>query len=349
MQREAIQTIDKQGVLLSAQALADQCEHAWQAAKDIVLPENYKHFDTVIFSGMGGSGLGARVIESIYAKETKAPILRVHDYELPAFANDNTLVFCSSYSGMTEETLSVFEKAIKRKCKVIVIASGGALAQRAREENIPAYIIEPIHNPSGQPRMAVGYSIFGQLALATKTGLISISEEEITHTIKTMRALAQEYLPGNNNVAEDFARHAKGKKILFFSAEHLVGAMHAFNNQVNENAKNISCDFEIPELNHHLMEGLTYPQDNASSLIVFLALSKRYSFENAKRFAITAEVLEKQGIAVFSHTIKGKGALVQAMSLIQLGAYASTYLAVAYEQDPAPIPWVDFFKKRLKA
>ncbi len=65
------------------------------------------------------------------------------------------MLICSSYSGNTEETLSVFEAAAGKGDgpMIVVIASGGKLLERAKAENLPH-----IQLPSGyQPRFTFGY------------------------------------------------------------------------------------------------------------------------------------------------------------------------------------------------
>jgi glucose/mannose-6-phosphate isomerase len=50
------------------------------------------------------------------------------------------------------------------------------------------------------------------------------------------------------------------KKTILVGGSFLEGALHIGANQLNENAK-IFADYKIvPEINHHLMEGLTFPK-----------------------------------------------------------------------------------------
>lgn len=79
----------------------------------------------------------------------------------------------------------------------------------------------------------------------------------------------------------------------------MSGPIHVVNNQLNENAKNISFDFQIPELNHHLMEGLKHPESNSKDILFVFAFSKHYSDRVQKRFELTKQVVEKNGIKTF--------------------------------------------------
>lgn len=345
---ERMRAIDSQDCFASVDALADQCTDAFEIASKIKIPENYRDHDAAVFCGMGGSGLGARIIETLFFDSLDVPLVRVNGYDLPGFAGEQTLVFVSSYSGNTEEVISCLEQALERGCMIVCIASGGKLAELAQQHDLPCYIIEPIHNPSGQPRLAVGYSLLGQLALARSCGLIKVSEQDVAGARDAMRAVANECsldTPLEENPAKQFAQQARGRVVLLASAGHLVGAVHTVNNQFNENAKTLSADFPVPELNHHLMEGLKHPPGEHACMLLFS--SKRYPERLGQRIDITRDVVEKNEVPCFVRAVRGPSLLAEALAAIQFGAFANLYLAMLYEQDPAPIPWVDYFKKQL--
>jgi hypothetical protein len=95
------------------------------------------------------------------------------------------------------------------------------------------------------------------------------------------------------------------------------------------------------------MEGLKYPTENKNNLIMIFINSDLYSDKIRKRFAITKDVAEKNGIMVNEIKLGSKNNLSQVFELIQLGAYSNFYLSILEDQDPAPIPWVDYFKVEL--
>lgn len=347
---EGIKRLDEQNILGSIETLPDQCLHAWESANKIEVPESYRSINKVVMCGMGGSGLGARVIESVYADQIKIPLVRVNDYNLPNFVDSDTLVICSSYSGETEETISNINQAIAKKAKVMAIGGGNSLIKIAQQNNFPYYQIDPKYNISNQPRMAIGYSIIGQVILCTKTGLIDFTHKDLSKVISVMKKIASKInvnVPTDQNEAKKIAMMMKDTMTFFVSAEHLVGGMHVVNNQANENAKHFTADFEIPELNHHLMEGMGHPSDKDAKLFGFFANSNLYSEKITKRFAITKEVCQKQNIKIHEVNINSESKISQIFELIQLGAYVGFYLSMLYNQNPSPIPWVDFFKKKL--
>ncbi len=349
--KDEIARIDVSNVLGSVEGLAEQCRQAWEDANKVDVPESYRNVDSVVMSGMGGSGLGARVIESVYADKLTVPLVRVNTYNLPGFVNEKTLVICSSYSGETEETVANAKEAITRKAKWMAIGTGNTLIEMAKQTGAPYYQIDPKYNPSHQPRMAIGYSIVGQMELAAKAGVIKVSEEEIGETIAAMRKVKDESgveTAAEKNPAKQPAAKMKDKIVVFVAAEHLVGAVHTVNNQQNENAKNFCVDVQIPELNHHLMEGLKHPLSNPKNLLFIFVNSGLYPERVRQRVALTKEVVEKNGIETVILEMRSATKLSQAFELIQLGAFANFYLSILYGQNPAPIPWVDYFKERLR-
>ncbi len=347
---EEIKKLDESNVYDSINELPKQCLHAWEDTRNINVPDSYRAVNKVVMTGMGGSGLGARVIESVYASRLKYPLVRVNDYDLPDWVDDKTLVICSSFSGTTEETVENARQAQNRKAKWMAIGTGGELIRFAKECGVPFYQINPTHNPSKQPRLAIGYSIIGQLALATKAGIINLTKQDVLAAMEAMDKVRKEVeisLPLDKNPAKKLAQALYGKKVVFISARHLLAAAHTVKNQMNENAKNFSVIFDIPELNHFLMEGLGHPASNPKDLLFLFVNSNLYPQRIRERVLITQDVVAKNKVPIETWNAKAKDLLTQAFEFIQFGGFFNFYLAVLNELDPAPTPWVDYFKIKL--
>ena len=56
-------------------------------------PKNEVH--NIIICGLGGSGIGAKIVANWIQDEIKIPVSLSNEYTLPAFANKNTLVIGS--------------------------------------------------------------------------------------------------------------------------------------------------------------------------------------------------------------------------------------------------------------
>ena len=107
-----------------ARGALDVIANQWEQAKYDVDIKHWEHdgrrIEKIIVAGMGGSALAALIIKNWLESEIDKPIEVIRNYNLPAYANENTLVICSSYSGNTEETLSCLDDAIKRGCQIAI-------------------------------------------------------------------------------------------------------------------------------------------------------------------------------------------------------------------------------------
>ena len=186
---QEIKKLDQESVLGSVDALPKQCLHAWEDNEKLEVPNSYKDINKIVMCGMGGSGLAARVIESVFANTLKYPLIRINDYDLPSYADEKTLVICSSFSGTTEETVQNAHQAQSANTKWMAIGTGGTLIDFAKQQKAPYYQIIPTYNPSKQPRMAIGYSIIGQLAMVSKAGVVDVVKQDIVSLTKEMEII----------------------------------------------------------------------------------------------------------------------------------------------------------------
>jgi len=349
---EEIKKLDKSNVLGSVQQLGLQLKQTKEELAELRVPKDYQEVNKVVISGMGGSRLGARVAERLFEDKLTVPIIPVGNYQLPKYVDEKTLFILVSYSGNTEEIVSSAKQALKKECKIMIFSQGGKLTQIARDNNLPGYYgFTPKYNPSDQPRMSIGYQILGTIILLSKCNLFSIADKKIDELqifLDKVRAKYDVGVLGDDNLAKKTANTFKGKVPITIGAEFLVGALHVWRNQGNENAKHFGIYQEIPELNHHLMEGLKYPESNLNNLVFFFVKSKLYHLRNQQRIEITKKVLDKYGFKHMELELTGKTKLQQAFEIIQFGGFTAFYLSMLNGLDPAPIPFVDYFKKELK-
>lgn len=346
-----ISQLDSKNMLGSIQLLGKQVEEVLAQAKKVKTPASYKKINNLVILGMGGSTLGAHLIKSVFLDGLKMPVEIVNGYKAPAFVNEKSLVIASSYSGSTEEVVSAVADAKKKKAKIAVIASGGKLADFAKQNKLPALIFSTNNNPCGSPRMGLGYSIFGQMALLVNAGVIKFSSTDIKNCLQTIAKYNNLFGAGKpeaGNPAKQLAASLADKSVWFFGAEHLSGSAHIAANQMNENAKRLAGYFIVPELNHHLMEGAPYPSSNKNDIKVVLLESSLYDKRVQKRFEVTRQVLENKQIQFTSYACQESKKLLQACEVLVLSSYTSFYSAILQGIDPTAIPVVDFFKEQLK-
>lgn len=352
LDRENTYKRDTLGIYRSILGLPMQVQTTWEGILQTPIPDDYRHIDNVVVAGMGGSALGARVIRSWAETQMRTPLTIVTDYTLPSFVGPDTLVILSSYSGTTEETLSAAEVAQSRGAKIFCLSAGGQLEKIARSLGWPAYFFSLEHNPSNQPRMAIGINTIAIAAILAKLNLIDLGAEQIMQTVNLLqeqqKALGKE-VPSKTNFAKKLAIKASNQGLVIVSGRHLRGAAHVVKNQLNENAKTFAARFDIPEMNHHLLEGLSNPKQLKNDLHFILLDSLLYPAVIRKRMQITHEILSKLGYSTTVVRTESDSAWLQLWETIGFGEYVSFYLALLHKLDPGPIQWVDYFKRQMVA
>lgn len=338
---EEIKKLDPQDTLASNGILSEQLEAAWEQVQAISVPDDYKNVSNIVFCGMGASIYGALVFKALTGENNKYPTEYVSDYHLPKFVNSNTLVVLTSYSGTTEEVLSCAKEALQMQAKILVLTKGGPLAQFAKTNNIPSYIFDGTLNPAGVPRLGNGYTIIGLLGLLSKAGIYEVNEQELKEAIAALRTRHDEIKEKAKNDAQSYI----GKVPIIIAGEHLSGNGQILRNQFNETSKTFSAYYLIPDLNHHLMEGLEFPQPTNLKFIILN--SNNYSEKIAKRTKLTEDVIRQNNHEVNLLSLGGASKYQDFILTLSYGCYLTFYLGILYGKNPAVNPWVDWFKEEL--
>lgn len=325
--------------LESIKLLPQQISQAWQETRVLSLPKSLKNLDRVAISGMGGSIYNAYFLESVFKQELRQPVLRINNYGLPGFINNKTLFIASSYSGSTEEVIFNLKEAASKQVPSLVIANGGRLLELSKSLGISSYKFSAKYNPSDQPRMGQGYMLFAVLGVLVNLGYlnINISKAFLDGFEQKQKSL--------RNQAQELAEKLLRQELFFVAADHLSANAHILRNQTNETAKLYANYNLIPELNHHLMEGLKHPE-NRNRAFVFLD-SKLYQKRNQERIQLTKTVIKKNGFPVFGFTPQSNSVLGQFIETLIWGGYLTYELGRKYQEEPNLIPWVDYFKNQL--
>ena len=345
--------LDTGQVAKSIEFLADQLRQVLGQARLVKVPREYSRATQVVVNGMGGSNTGVGLVAAALSDRIKLPIIITPGYQVPAHVNENTLYLISSYSGNTEEPLSVYKEVKKRRAKIVGICEQGKnkLAALMMKEDIPGFMFKPEFNPSGQPRLGLGYSVFGVAVLLAKAGLLSLKENDLLKIIANLelwdRAL-RPLEPVKNNRAKQMALRLYGKIPVIVGAEFLAGNLKILRNQFNETSKNFAVYLELSDLNHYALESLANPQSNKANLIFLFINSSLYHPRVQRRARLTKQIIRKNKIKVVEYGPRGATKLEQALAMLQFGCWTSYYLAMLNNANPAKIPWVDWFKRELK-
>ena len=86
--------------------------------------------------------------------------------------------------------------------------------------------------------------------------------------------------------------------------------------------------------------------ENSNLIVVYLRDSDDH-IQVAKRMTIVKKILEEKSIEIINIYSQGDFKLGRIFSLIQIGDFASFYLAILNEVDPTPVMLIETLKKQL--
>jgi glucose/mannose-6-phosphate isomerase len=293
----------------------------------------------IVISGLGGSGIGASVVSDLLSPSCSVPIIVNKTYHAPAFANQNTLFIAVSYSGNTEETMQALEMALDQNCQVVGIASGGKLAEMAKQHGFPVLMI-PGGNP---PRSMLGYALTGLLGILSKIGFVDFNDVK-SDFIQFSNSLKNGLLDEIHSATQELAAAIADKIPVVYASSGTAAVATRWRQQLNENAKMPGWDAEVPEMNHNELVG--WAGGDSKFAVMMLETDFDYS-RNRQRNALAIPKLAAI-TNVYVIEAKGNTHLEQLLYLIHYGDWLSYYLSEIRQVDIMDIAIIDYLKSSLE-
>ncbi|MDH4222062.1 MAG: bifunctional phosphoglucose/phosphomannose isomerase [candidate division Zixibacteria bacterium] len=346
---QEINEIDQQGMYGRIYNFPQQLIEGINLGQKVYLGNSKFYPTNIALAGMGGSAIGGDLIRSYLTFELKVPFLVCRNYLLPEFIDNRSLVFVSSYSGNTEETLSAYKQARSKKARIIAVTSGGKLLEKCRKDGFPFVAI-----PEGfSPRAALGYSFTPILVILSRLKIIADRKEEIVKTSSYLERKRDEYILGKKleqNPAKSLALKLHNKiPIIYSSVDYFDAVGYRWKGQFCENSKVLAFNNYFPEFNHNELVGWKVLEHIREKLIVVLLKDKEDHPRIKRRMKIVKNIIEKEKVEVLEIKSQGQNLLSRMFYLIQLGDFVSFYLAILNRIDPTPVKVIDYLKTRLTA
>jgi glucose/mannose-6-phosphate isomerase len=293
--------------------------------------------NNVVISGLGGSGIGGKVVSQLVRQTADCPIETNNSYSLPGYVNENTLVIICSYSGNTEETISALEEAQLKKAQILCITSGGKVKEVAEENQYPLMLI-----PGGQPpRSQFGYSSIQLLFVMNALGFLG---DGFTKEIQAAIDLIEHDIDLIKKLASRIARKISRRVPVIYAESNYEGVAIRWKQQFNENAKMLCWHNVIPEMNHNELVGWAGGDERFAAII----LRNQDDFiKNKIRTDISQEIISRKSDMVMEVASKGDSAIEHVFYLVHLGDWMSYFLAKEREVDPVVIEEIDHLKSEL--
>lgn len=343
----SIAAFDPGGMLSLAGELGDQLRTGFRAGTASSELPSGEGLRSVVVCGMGGSGVAGDILKVLFAPRLPMPIVVCKGYAVPEFCGRDTLAIAVSFSGDTEETVAAYLDAVARGARVATISGGGELASHSDADGV-ARVAAPTEIPV--PRAALGYLTGAAIGILDRMGLVppaaDLIDESADHLESVARSLRAD-LPADANQAKSLAAWLLGGTPVIWGSEGLAEAAAVrWKTQLNENAKIPAFHGVIPELDHNEIEG--WGEDTVQP---YRAVVLRHRGEHprvATRIAATMDAVSRSGMEL--REVQGEGAspLAVLLSLIMVGDFTSTYLAILRRVDPLPVPVLTDLKARLR-
>jgi len=315
----------------------NQLKEAKQIGESTSFTPSNKPFSNVLICGLGGSGIGGKIISLLVSKEVKIPVVTTNDYSIPNFVNENTLVIANSYSGNTEETLTAVKESSKRGADIVAITSGGELLELAEQNNWNHFVV-----PGGeQPRAMLAYSLIQLLFTFQKYKLI---DTNYTNLIPEIIDLIDNNEADIKAEAKQVAQLIHGKRAVIYAEQSFEGVAVRFRQQINENAKELCWHHVLPEMNHNELVG--WAGGNTNLTVIKLNSSFEF-YRTKKRWEICKAIFAKKTDSIFEINAKGDTQFAHILYLIHLTDWVSYYLAELKQIDAVEVDVIIKLKDEL--
>lgn len=342
-----IKGIDESDMLSKLVTFGQQCKEAIEVGELTTPFLDRKSVSHIVVSGLGGSAIGGDLLRTCLVDDMNIPVLVNRDYSLPSYVSTSSFLFLVSYSGNTEEVLSVFEVAVERNVPLVCITSGGLLFERAMEKKKHVISIPPGY----PPRTALGYLFFPMLIVLSNSGLLENKEPEISETITLLKKKAEEYhpkIPIGENMAKQLAARLCDFLPLLYASEGLYPVARRWGTQIAENSESFAHSNVFPELNHNEIMSWHRLSQFASTFSAVFLRDKGDSQQVKRRMEESRKLLESDDLSVVEAWSEGDSLLTRLFSLICLGDFVSFYLAILRGIDPTPVERIEYLKAQLR-
>ena len=250
-----------------------------QLKTDLEISEGFTSidYDRILIVGMGGSGVAGDVLKLILNQHTNIDVEVRKTYNLSK-THIASRPFCLfiSYSGNTEETVSVAKDAINQNLEWAAISSGGELLELATKYNKKF-----IKVPDGlQPRAAFGLmtkAVINFLPEQTKEVFIDACEEAGNYLNNLTEDDSSEVFEISKNIASQIGSKTA---VIYAGSELTYLVAQRWKTQINENSKSKAYVGFMPEVHHNEILSWEADQEGSKNNFVLMFLPQNLAVNN---------------------------------------------------------------------
>lgn len=289
-----------------------------------------------IVCGMGGSNLIIDLLNDVI--DTPFEYHTSHTYSLPKQTRKNSLVVVVSFSGTTEEALSCYQEARRRRLPLIAMASRGTLMEWAIRDKVP--FVQISTEGVTQPRYSNGYQYGYHARILEMHKMIPNQKKNILASCKEAKMFNFE------RQGKKFATLMRGTIPIIYTDSGYGSVARIMTIKISENSKILSHWNTVPEMNHNEMNGYVLSRKQGKFSVLSL-LAKDFHPRVLKRFKVLHMLAEKYGAKAYEFWLPGTTKLARMIAGMEIADWVSFYLAQDNNIDPSPVAIVEEFKKLI--
>lgn len=313
-------------------------------ARDLEVPDVEPSSDLLI-GGMGGSGIAGDYAAAISHRSPGRLAVHKGYGPLPGWASRvRPTVVAISYSGNTEETISLVSAASEAGLPIVTITTGGRLAEMSSAAGWAS-----IEVPAGiQPRAAVGYLVGAISRLLVSLGMLPDQVPALNEAADIVDSTTTEDSEPWA-MASNLAKSLTGRISIIYGGGPISGtAAQRWKTQINENAKMPAWWSLLPELDHNELVGWETLPTVTSELLGVVALTDGADHPRIKARLNHSSALTEYAVPWLAEVpAAGDSELARLMSLTAGGDLVSWMLAEEAGVDPVPVETIEKLKKLL--
>ena len=303
------------------------------------------NYERILIVGMGGSGIAGDVLKLILNQNTNIDVEVSKTYNLskPQIATRPFCLFIS-YSGNTEETVSVAKDAIDENLEWAVISSGGELLELATKYNKKFVKV-----PEGlQPRAAFGLmtkAVINFLPNQNKEIFINACEEAGNYLNNLIGDVSNEVFEISKNIAGQIGTKTA---VIYAGSDLTYLAAQRWKTQINENSKSKAFVGFMPEVHHNEILSWEADQEGSKNNFTLILLRGNDHKKIDNRFEFTKELIGSKVDTIDVRNISSGNLIIDLFHLVLIGDLVSINLADQLNIDPFNIDVIEILKKKLK-
>jgi glucose/mannose-6-phosphate isomerase len=293
----------------------------------------------ILIGAMGGSAISANVVVGSCSKYLPIPMTINKTPIIPGWVGPETLTLISTYSGNTDETLEMYNRAKAAGSPIIVLTSGGKVEQMAADDG---YLVLKI--PTGfQPRYSSGYMIGYCAAILSALGYPQFSEN-VRECLPRLRNY-RNYLETQGSLAYLLAEKYKDNVIVICTESMYRPVAYRWKSEFNENAKTICFDSALSELDNFETE--PWASYKGGKLRIILIAGERDMADDSLLRRAVAN-LEDLRLPFDLVAVVGMTHEERLLRAWMLGDYVTVYIAEIFDIDPEITTVISELKNRIR-